>query len=123
MTKQRGQGKTPPYKWLGHIQIDFTDAEKKEVLDYVESRQWDLENSICVITQGGTSVKFTYDTSKDAYLMTLQPKERGTALFGYTIGYLHQDLQRLSQIAVYIVTVMIENGAIEIPDKSKAPSW
>lgn len=113
----------PKYEWIGHIEIDFNDPDRDEVLKYVDTRTWDFEDVVSVLTQQDVGIKFTYNKSTDSYRVSLQPKQRDCYLLGYTLGYEHMDIVRLYQIATYIVDVMIEHEQIELPERRGVPDW
>lgn len=123
MATRRRRSRVSAYKWIGHIQVDFGDTERQHVLEYVGERNFDFEDAISQITQTQTSVKFTYDESRDGYQCTLQPKSGDCYLYGYTLGFRHAELSRCVQICSYIVFEMIENEAIVIPGTTASPSW
>ncbi len=111
------------YEWLGHIQVYFSDDERNHVLDYIGERQWDLEDTLCSLTQSQVSCKFTYDNGRDSYYLTLQPKEKNNPYYGYTIGVTHLELVRIVQIAAYVVNELLPNEGLPFPTDQKAIDW
>ncbi len=111
------------YEWIGHIQVHFNDDERVEVLAYIDEREWNFEECICILTQKDYGTKFTYDVSRDCYYLTLQTKEGKNPYYGYTIGMTHTELSRIVQIACFVVDVLIEHEALILPETSTADSW
>lgn len=119
----RSKNYAPKYKWIGHIAVYFNDDERDAVLDYIGQREWDIEDSICTLSQAGYGVKFTYDESRDSYYLSLQSKDKSCPYYGYTIGTSHMEISRVIQIACYIVTELIPAEALDKPDEKQSPSW
>lgn len=111
------------YKWIGHIEVHFNDDERRAVVEYCDERTFDFEDAIASITQAKIGVKFSYGESDDAYRITLQPKATDAYLRGYTLGFNHLSLDRLLQIALYVVNVLIEHEGIEIPNSTPINDW
>lgn len=121
--RKKKRGRVGVYKWIGHVEVYFDDDEKQAVEAHFSGVEPHLEDAIAAITQQETAVKFSYDDGKDAYRVTLQPKRGDHPYRGYTLGYSHVDLLRLSQIARYICDVMMDDGSIERPENTKANDW
>lgn len=111
------------YKWLGHVNLAFTEKQIAECLAYCADRKWDFVDDLCTLTQQDWGVKLTYDNQNDCYRCTLQPKAKECYLRGYTIGFNHVEMPRILQIASYVVNELVEHQGVEIPGKAVAPSW
>ncbi len=125
MTRKSNTNNRPPkrYKWIAHIPVYFNDDERDAVLSYVKDRTWDVPDVIAVLTQKDVGVKISYDKTNDAYYCTLQPKAVDSAYHGYTVGFSHADIERLFQIASYIVDELLEHEGLELPGDKVRPDW
>ena len=111
------------YKWIGHIEVYFTDEERDSAIASIEGRAPDFEDILTRLTQQGVGVKFTYSEATDQYRVTLQPKDKHCPYVGYTLGFSHIEMTRLLLIAEYIYEVMVERHEIPIPEKGQVNDW
>lgn len=111
------------YKWLGHIQVYFNDDEAKEVVRYIEERQWDCEAILVDNTQSAYPTKITYNATDDCYQITVQPKSKDSYLYGYTVGFTHLDLLRGLCVMAFIIHELIPTNALDLPSKPTVASF
>lgn len=125
MTNKGNSNSRPPkrYKWIAHLPVYFNDDERDAVLAYIADRTWDVPDVIAVLTQMEVGIKVSYDKTNDAYYCTLQPKASRSPYFGYTIGFSHAEVDRLFQIASYVVTELLEHEGVELPGDKVRPDW
>lgn len=123
MSRKNSSKRSPEYKWLGHIQVHFNDQELIAFLEYASDLPFDLETAVVTITQALVGIKFIYDQANDGYRCVLQPKEKSSKYYGYTLGFNHLELARVVQVAMYINDVLMEHEAIPLPNNEPMPDW
>lgn len=123
MSRNSKKRRPTAYKWIGHIEVYFNDEEREHIIAYWADRNFDFVDALSTLTQTLTGVKITYNTSGDGYRCSLQPKDQDSTYYGHTVGFSHAELPRLLQIAIYVQTVLMENQAIDKPEKESMPDW
>lgn len=111
------------YKWVGHIQVYFSDEEVIEAQAWLGDTTPIITTIVDSIVSLNTSLKITLDEDRGVYQFTLQPKEKTSAYYGYTLGFGHSDLARGIHISQYILEVLMDNDAIPLPDKQSINTW
>lgn len=126
MPKPRGKSRRPArdvYKWIGHIEVFFTEIERTRAIEYIGGAAADFEDVLSRLTQQEITVKFTYEVNEDHYRIVLQPKAKHCYLRGYSLGFSHIDLSRLLLIGQYICEVMITESQITLPNRQATNDW
>lgn len=123
MARKRGTNERQRYKWIGHIQHYFNDPEKIECMAWIEARKPNALEAIDTISQKRIGIKFVYSENQDGYHISLQPKDAHSIYYGYTIGISHANLERGIHVALYLVSELMEQEAIPLPDKQALPDW
>lgn len=123
MARKNNGSENGKYKWLGHIQHFFNDAEIEACICWIEGRKPDSLGAIDIIAQQGIGIKFVYSSVQDGYHITLQPKDKHSYYYGYTLGLTHTDLERAIHISLYVVSELMEHQNIPLPETSTLPDW
>lgn len=87
----------------------FDDEEKARVIAWTEERDTAIEDCIVTVSDEGYKIGFSLDGWSGMYTVSLTQKRDTHPAYNRCVVYSHTAVGRLAQIALYLVTELLEN--------------
>lgn len=111
------------FEFKGFQNLEFNDAEKKEIANWLDAFKPDLADTIVCITEGGYKLGVAYDDYHEVYHISATCKLKTSQYCGYVFVLQHVDAERGLAIIRYVYDGMLAKDLYEIKDKTTDNDW
>lgn len=115
--------KNGKFVFKGFVNLDFNDAEKIVVADWLTAFKPDAVDSIVVLAEAEFKVGIAYDDYHGVYHISLTCKKKRSPYYGYCFTLRHADVDRGIGIMRYVYDSLLEKELYKLGDEGGKFDW
>lgn len=111
------------FEFKGFINLEFNDAEKVEISDWIKSFKPALGDTIVCIIEAEYKLGITYDDYHEVNHISATCKRKTSKYYGYVFVLKHVDVERGLAIMRYVYDLLLATDLFEVEEKGKGADW
>lgn len=119
----KGSNQAKKFKFLGFQNVEFTDDEKTEVVDWIDETDCDVADCITVLVEGNWKVGIGWDDFSQVNVVSLTCKDPTSGYFGYCFTFKHIDVARGLKIARFVYDRYFRDELYSLEKKKAGHDW